>query len=236
MKRVGPKVQQSKSLHLCPNQEVSDRVDAPQEAQASLAGDSVQTRQANPRRSQTKGLTLIVDLLKHKRMRHRLSLATVARRAGVPVNVIEKMEAYDLRTVGLSDLLAIATALGRKLTVELAPIKPKLPTTNTETLRQFDLLMRSRHRHAFTRNEPDREFPELLWDIVGDKERNWLYVVVRHRKKKNLRFAKVTNEPGGWSIAGQKWGIDAETDSIAKEMSNLLFKERQEDMLGPATS
>jgi hypothetical protein len=56
-----------------------------------------------------------------------------------------------------------------------------------------------------------------------------------HRKKK-LRFAKVTDEPGGWAIAGQIWGIDAETDAISRDLADRLFKERRAELVGPSTT
>ncbi len=78
---------------------------------------------------------------------------------------------------------------------------------------------------------PDKEHQEFRWDIVGDKKRNPLFVVVSHRKKK-LRFAIATDEPGGWAIAGQVFGIDAETDAIAQKMSERLFKEHRDELIG----
>lgn len=177
------------------------------------------------------GLAFLVDILKHKRRRRRMSLTSLAKRARVSVRIIQKLEAYDLNSVGLQDLLAIGTALGSKLTVGLAPVRPKLPKTNAEILQEFDTLIKSRDCNPFVRNEPDKEHQEFRWDIVGDKKRNWLFVVVSHRKKK-LRFAMATDEPGGWAIAGQVFGIDAETDAIARKMSERLFKEHRAELRG----
>jgi hypothetical protein len=181
------------------------------------------------------GLAFLVDILKRKRKRRRIKLATLARRAGVPIKVIRKLEAYQLNSVGLWDLFSIGTALGSRLTVGLAPVRPKLPKTNAEILRQFDKLIKSGNCNPFVRNEPDKEQPHLRWDVVGDNKKNWLLVVVSHRKKK-LRFAKVTDQPGGWAIAGQIWGIDAETDAIARELSERLFKEHRAELVGPPTA
>jgi hypothetical protein len=177
----------------------------------------------------------LVKIFKRKRRRRRMSLASLAKRARVRVKIIQKLEAYDLNSVGLWDLLSIGTALGSKLTVGLAPVRPKLPKTNAEILREFDTLIKSRDSNPFVRNEPDKEHPDLRWSIVGDKKRNWLFVVVSHRRKK-LRFAKVTDEPGGWAIAGQNWGIDAETDAIARDLSDRLFKEHRAELVGPSTT
>jgi hypothetical protein len=181
------------------------------------------------------GLALLVDILKRKRKRRRIKLATLARRAGVPVKIIRKLEAYQLNSVGLWDLLSIGTALGSRLTVDLAPVRPKLPKTNAEILSAFDKLIKSRDCNPFVRSEPDKEHPWLRWDIVGHKKRNWLLVVVSHRRRK-LRFAKITDQPGGWAIAGQIWGIDAETDAIARELSDRLFKEHRAELVGPPTA
>lgn len=99
------------------------------EQQHSLSKDSTAFSPAGsqtvPDAAQTeregRGLALLVDILKHKRISRRLALATVARRVRVPVSGVERMDAYDLRSVGLPDLLAIATALGSKLAVEIVP-------------------------------------------------------------------------------------------------------------------
>lgn len=176
------------------------------------------------------GLVLLVDIFKRKRRRRRMSVASLAKRARVPVRTIQKLESYRLNSVGIQDLLAIGVALGSKLSVELAPVRPKLPKTNAEVLREFNALIKSPNCNPFVRNEPDKEHHDLCWDIVGDKKRNWLFVVIRNRKKK-LRFAKVTDEPGGWSIAGQIFGIDAETNAIAKDLSDQLYKEHRAELV-----
>jgi hypothetical protein len=178
------------------------------------------------------GLALLVDILKRKRTRKKMSMASLARRARVPVETVMKLEAYEVNAIGLWDLISIGTALGSKLSVTLAPIRPELPKANNEVLQEFDKVIRSRSCNPFVRNETDKEHPHLRWDIVGDKKRNWLFVVVSHRKKK-LRFAKVTDEPGGWAIAGQVFGIDAETDAIARELSDRVFKEHRAELAGP---
>lgn len=178
------------------------------------------------------GLALLVDLLKRKRKRLKMSVTRLAKRAHVSAVAIQKLEAYHLNSVGLQDLLAIGTALGSKLTVGLAPVRPKLPKTNPEILREFDTLIKSPNCNPFVRNQPDNEHRDLRWDIVGDTRRNWLLVVVSHRKRK-VRFAKVTDEPGGWAIGGQMFGIDAETNAIAQGLSEQLFNEHRAELLDP---
>lgn len=175
------------------------------------------------------GLVLLVDIFKRKRRRRKISLFSLAKRARVPVGVIKQLESYRLNSVGLQDLLAIGTALGSKLTVALTPVRPKLPKTNAEALSLFDALIKTPDCNSFMRTELDKEHQDLRWDIVGDKRRNWLIVVVTNRKTK-LRFAKVTDEPGGWSIAGQVFGIDAETNAIAEELSDQLYRAHRTEL------
>ncbi len=177
-------------------------------------------------------LVPLVDVLKRKRQRKRMTLASLARRAHVSVDTIQRFEGYQINSIGLRDLLSIAVALGSKLNVQLVAKKHPLPNTDKEILREFDAVIRGPNCNPFVRKQPDKEHADLFWDIVGDKKRNWLFVVVTHRNKRNLRFGCVTNEPGGWAIAGQVWGIDFETDSIARKMSDQLFKEHRAALLG----
>jgi transcriptional regulator with XRE-family HTH domain len=203
----------------------------PREPRSRRAAIPVTRRNGKSRADELdSGLALLVDIFKRKRRRRRMSVASLANRAQVPVRTIQRLESYRLNSVGLQDLLAIGTALGSKLTVELAPVRPKLPKTNAEILREFNALVKSPNCNPFVRNQPDKEHHDLCWDIVGDKKRNRLFVVVENRKKK-LRFAKVTDEPGGWSIAGQIFGIDAETNAIAKDFSDQLYKEHRADLV-----
>lgn len=87
---------------------------------------------------------------------------------------------------------------------------------------------------AHANHKSDKEHQDLRWDIVGDEKRNWLFVVVGNRKKK-LRFARVSDEPGGWSIGDQIFGIDAETNAIAKHMSDQLYEEHRAELEVPQT-
>jgi hypothetical protein len=102
-----------------------------------------------------------------------------------------------------------------------------------EILREFDQLRESKSGKAFLEGQPDKEHPALLWDILGDPRRNWLYVVVSNPARK-VRFAFVTDEPGGWSIAGQLFGMDAETQAIAGKLR--LFEEHEAQLLGGENS
>ncbi len=169
------------------------------------------------------GLTLLVDMLKRKRQRKKMTVATLARRAQVSVETVQKLEAYKINAIGLVDLISIGRALSSKLTVGLAPLKPKLPRDKMDILRQFDRLLRSPNCNPFIRKAPDNDHKGVLWDIVGDRKRNWLFVVASNPKKR-VRFGAVTDEPGGWAIGGQLFGIDAETNQIAQELAQKLMK------------
>lgn len=177
------------------------------------------------------GLALLVRILTRRRKRMRMTLASLARRAHVSVETIQKFEAYQVNSIGLIDLLAIGTALGSKLTVELARLKPKLPTGNAEVLHEFDKLLKSRNCNPFIRKSQDTKHKAVYRDIVGDKERNWLFVVASNPKRK-ARFGTVTDEPGGWAIAGQMFGIDAETHQIADRLAKKLLRRHRDELVG----
>jgi hypothetical protein len=109
------------------------------------------------------------------------------------------------------------------------PAHPSLPKENEAVLAEFDQLLRSDSYRPFTRDEPDKSDPTLRWDIVGDADRNWLYVVVTKVGRKQ-RFAKVTDDPGGFSIGSQRFGIDAETLTIAGEMADEIVQKFQKEL------
>jgi len=174
-------------------------------------------------------MKLVVDALKRKRQAKRITLAGLARRAHVSIDTIKHLEAYEINSIGLVELLSIGAALGIKLTVHVAPIRPELPISNTEILREFDRLVRSRKCTSFIRNAADKDYKGVRWDLVGDEERNWLFVVASNPKKKT-RFAMVSNEPGSWSIAGQDFGLDIETNQIAEKLAQKLMKQYQSEL------
>jgi len=185
--------------------------------------------QASERAGLDPVMAMLVDTLKRKRQRKRVTPAGLARRAHVSLRTIQKFEAYQLNLVGLLDLLSIGAALGSKLIVQLAPMKPEVPGGNTEILREFDRLLKSGKCNPFIRKSPDRDYKGVLWDIVGDKERNWLFVVASNPKKR-VRFAAVTDQPGAWSIAGQVFGIDAETNQVADALAEKLMKLHRDEL------
>jgi transcriptional regulator with XRE-family HTH domain len=209
---------QNEGLHPAP---ADAKTRTPEERPASAKNHAGETSDS--------GLRLLADILRHKRKKRRWSAGHLARLAGVPGQAVIKLERYQVNSVGLEDLIAIATTLKSKLSVTIGPAKPKLPRTNQAILRAFDQLMKTPGCRPFFRKQSDKEYAGVLWDIVGDAKRNWLFVVATNRKQK-LRFAKVTDNPGGWSIAGQHFGIDAETDAIARELSEQLLKERRTEL------
>lgn len=107
---------------------------------------------------------------------------------------------------------------------------PSLPTANEAILAEFDRLLRSDSCRPFIRDEPDNKDPALRWDIVGDARRNWLYVVVTKAGQKR-RFGKVTDDPGGFSIGSQCFGIDGETLVIAGEIADELCRKYEHELL-----
>jgi transcriptional regulator with XRE-family HTH domain len=69
-------------------------------------------------------LAWLVGLFKQERVRRKLSVGRLAKRAGVPVEVVHRFEACQAGGVRLSDLLAVAKALGIRLTVQALPKEP----------------------------------------------------------------------------------------------------------------
>jgi len=105
----------------------------------------------------------------------------------------------------------------------------ELPNTTHEILREFDKLLKSQHCRAFMRGVKDKEYSNLYWDVVGDAGRNWLYVVAVNPRKK-VRLAAVTDNPGGWSIGSQMFGIDMETQMIAEQLSQQLLERNHSEL------
>ena len=105
-----------------------------------------------------------------------------------------------------------------------------LPNTNDEILREFDRLVRTRNCNAFARNAADTKYSQIRWDIVGDNKRNWLFVVASNPNK-NKRFAMITDDPGGWAIGGQVFGMDAETSWVALNLAKRLLKKHRAELI-----
>lgn len=176
------------------------------------------------------GLSLFLDTLKVRRLQRKLSVKRLARMAAVPAEVISRLEAHDAESFTICDLLAVAKALEMRLAFLPVQRRPTLPSTNEEILAEFDRLVSKGKCNPFFRQQPDKEHPELLWDAVGDIDRNWLFVVASNPRKR-VRFAKVTDNPGGWSIEGQIFGIDVETEVIAGELSDQLLKQHRSELI-----
>jgi hypothetical protein len=122
----------------------------------------------------------------------------------------------------------------RKLTaVPIAPNTATLPTTLPGILSAYDRLRKTDRCVSFFSKQPDKEHVSEFWDVVGDPERNWLYVVASNPKKK-ARFGIVRDDPGGWAIAGQSCGIGAETQEIADAPADQLWSTYEAEFALPA--
>jgi transcriptional regulator with XRE-family HTH domain len=130
------------------------------------------------------GLSLVLDTLKAWRLNRKLSLKRLEKLAAVPVQVISRLEAHDVESVSIVHLMSVAKALGAHLIILPAPPRPALPTTNEQILAEFDRLLRKGKCIAFFREQPDKEHLEVLWDVVGDVDRNWLFVVASNPKRR----------------------------------------------------
>lgn len=171
----------------------------------------------------------LAEFLKQKRKARRLSLTRLAKLAGVPLKVVKDLETPRVNAVGIQYLGLVANALGSDLSIRLLAIPPELPKTTEEILREFDKLLKSQNCRAFMRRVKDKEYPNVLWDVVGDAGRNWLYVVAVSPRKK-VRLAAVTDNPGGWSIGGQMFGMDMETQMIAEQLSEQLLERHRSEL------
>lgn len=168
-------------------------------------------------------------LLKMQREMAGLTREELAERAGVTAKTIEQAETDPHGTASWKDLYAIGVAVGASMAVRQQ--NPKPPVEMEAILREFDRLLESKRGKVFLQDQPDKEHASICWDIVGDPDRNWLYVVASNRRK-NVRFAAVTDDAGGWSIAGQLFGMDVETGAIAEDLSNKLFQKHKVELLG----
>ena len=168
------------------------------------------------------------DLLKIQRELVGLTREQLAERAGVTAQTIEKAEAGTFDDITPQEIVAIGVALGASMASPAG--RPKPPAAMEDILRELDRLLESKRGKAFLQQQSDKEHASVFWDIVGDPQRNWLYVVVSNPTR-NARFAAVTDDPGGWAIGGQLFGMDVETGAIAEELSNKLFREHKAELL-----
>ena len=152
----------------------------------------------------------------------------MAKSAGVDLHSIQQLEKGVGAGLTVESLFAVADTLGMRL--NFAPIKREPPKTPEQVLEFYDRLIETKIALVFYRRIPDRQHKQVFWDIVGDPMNNWLYVIVSNPEKK-VRFGAVTTDPGGWSIASQIFGIDAETHAIAEELSNKLMQKHKSALL-----
>jgi hypothetical protein len=176
------------------------------------------------------GFALLSDHFAQMRNELGLSLTQVAALSKVPVESIKRFEAHDPSAITLSDLFAIGRTVGCRPAVRFFDVPPRKRLTNRKVLLELERLIGTGKYRHFVKNQPDRDHPQIRWDIIGDRLRNRLFVVARNRKSK-VRFAKMTCEPGGWSIEGQLFGMDAETNSIARALSEELFEQYRAQLL-----
>ena len=147
---------------------------------------------------------------------------------GISASALRRAEACDGSALRLNELLEVAAALGCRLELHFFPKEAvRKPKTNEQILAAFDdSLKRKRCRGVPSKLNPTRSTAQVLWTVAGDIDRNWLYVIAANPSK-NLRFAAFSDNPGGWPIRGQIFGIDSETNAIADELVLALFEAAQ---------
>ncbi len=176
------------------------------------------------------GFALVVGLLKARREGRKMSIDRLSRISGVPAAQIQKLEAADFESARLKEMLQVAKALKCHVGVALAPVRDKPPKENADILNASDKLLRSRKALVFLRKQPDKEFASVYWDVIGDRERNFLFVMCSNPKRK-VRFAAVTANPGGWPIRSQWAGMDVETRCAMNRMSKRLLRRYSKELL-----
>ena len=176
-------------------------------------------------------LQWVAQVLSHRQQRLGLSVRRLAKRSALSIAMVKQATTNKIGRVPVQDLGVLAEVLGLQLKLELVSRLPQLPATNDEILAEYDQLMGTRGGVPFHQDQPDKEHPLIRWNVVGDSERNRLYVVACNPQK-GIRFARVTDRPGGWSIRGQIFGIDCETNSIAYGLAQELFQAHRSELLG----
>ncbi len=176
------------------------------------------------------GFALVVGVLKARREDRKISVERLSRLSGVSVGQIQKLEAADFNSARLKEMLMVAQALKCHVGVALVPVRENPPRENTAVLAAFDKLLRSRKALVFVKNQPDRAFTHLLWTVIGDRNRNWLFVACNNPRR-NVRFAAVTANPGGWPLRSQWVGMDAETRGAMNRMSQRLVQRFRKELL-----
>jgi hypothetical protein len=104
-----------------------------------------------------------------------------------------------------------------------------LPTSNEQILAAYDRLLASKQFNPFVQGQADRDHQHVQWDIIGDVERNWLYVIATNTLD-GRRVAAVTHNPGGWSLKSQLFGIDAETNAIAGALADQIIAQHGKEL------
>jgi transcriptional regulator with XRE-family HTH domain len=171
---------------------------------------------------------LLGAFLKDGRTQLGLTTKELAETTGIDSLEIKKAEAGDFGSLRVIDLMALCQVV--RVTFLIRPAKIKPPRASEEILKEFDRLMGSDRARVFYSDQQDPEHANLRWDIVGDPDRNWLYAIVTNRRKRR-RFGAVTGSVGGWSVAGQLFGMDVETHAVAEKMCVKILRAHKPELL-----
>ena len=176
------------------------------------------------------GFALVVGVLKARREDRKMSVERLSRLSSVSVGQILKLEAVDFKSARLKEMLMVAKALKCHVGVALTPVRENPPRENAAVLAAFDKLLKSRKALVFVKDQPDRVFAHLLWTVIGDRSRDWLFVACKNPRR-NVRFAAVTANPGGWPLRSQWAGMDVETRCVMNRISKRLMQRFRKELL-----
>jgi DNA-binding Xre family transcriptional regulator len=205
-----------------------------QSSQSSESSGIPKTKSASgPGLGYGEGLGPLINRVLELRRFRALNTKDVSRLTGIREETIQRFEAFDVGCIRVSELFQIIAVLNCRFRFELVPLTPPkaaMPAASSKRiLAEYDRLIARGKARVFYKDQPDKEHPKVLWNIVGDIEKNGLYVVASNPSKK-VRFAKLAEDSGGWSIHGQIFGIDAETEHIAGELAEELMREHATEL------
>jgi hypothetical protein len=98
-------------------------------------------------------------------------------------------------------------------------------------LAAFDSLVGGGQGYPLARKQPDKEYPHVLWDVAGDEEERWLYVVATNTRT-NVRFGAVTDRRGRWPVCGQICGINAEANDLGRQLADEIMANHKKELMG----
>jgi len=175
------------------------------------------------------GFGIVVGILKQKRRWRRMTVAKLSRFSGVPEDAIKQLEAGEFASAKVRDLLLISRVLKCHAGVALVPQRDTVPTVNESVLKSFDRLIKSSKAIVFICREVDKQLGDVTWDVVGDPDKNWLYVIASNRRKR-VRFGRISDAPGSWPIRGQSFGVDVETGAVARRLSASIIQRHRKEL------